>query len=423
MNVLHDNAVDGGVVIVGAGQAGGRAAETLRSEGFEGRVTLIGEEVERPYERPSLSKEMLLDTSVETIAWLHAPEFYAEQDIALKLGVSATAIDRNARSISLSDGSRLEYGVLLLATGARVRMLDVPGAAEHCHYVRSLEDSRALRAKLVAGKRVVVIGAGFIGLEVAAAATTRGCDVTVIEATDAPLGRVAPPLLRDYYRVLHSSHGVALRFDAQVVGMASDGDVVVVTTNTGETWPADIVVAGIGVIPNAELAQAAGLGCDRGILVDAFGATGDPRVLAAGDVARHHNPLLDRAILLESWQNAQNQAIALARNIASKGDAVPYSEIPWFWSDQYGINLQIYGLLEDDGEFAVRGDPTSDHWLMAQIRDGRIVFAAGINAARDLRPLRELMKLGAVVTRGDIEDQAIAMPELLRRARAPRSVA
>ena len=418
MSLLHDEAVARGVVIVGAGQAGGRAAETLRSEGFTGRITLIGDEVERPYERPSLSKEMLLDTSAETIAWLHTPDFYAEQDIALKLGVAAVSIDRDARSVSLSDGASVDYGVLLLATGARVRTLPIPGAEAHCHYVRSLEDSRALRAKLSTGTRVVVIGAGFIGLEVAAAAITRGCDVVVIEAADAPLGRVAPSLLQDYYRRLHADKGVTFRFGTQVVGIASQGAAAVVTTDTGEAWPADIVVAGIGVIPNAEIAESAGLGCDRGIVVDAFGATDDPRILAAGDVARHHNPLLDRSILLESWQNAQNQAIALARNIARNGEPVPYAELPWFWSDQYGVNLQIYGLLEEDGAFAVRGDPTSAQWLMTQIVDGRIVFAAGINAARDLRPMREIIKLGAPVTRADIEDTSIATAELLRRARA-----
>ena len=416
--MLHDAAVTGGVVIVGAGQAGGRAAETLRSEGFTGRITLIGDEVERPYERPSLSKEMLLDTSAETIAWLHEPNFYAEQDIALKLGVAAVSIDRDARRVMLSDGTGVDYGVLLLATGARVRTLPIPGADAHCHYVRSLEDSRALRTKLTAGKRVVVIGAGFIGLEVAAAAIARGCEVVVIEAADAPLGRVAPPMLQDYYRSLHADKGVSFRFGAQVVGIAPQGEGAVVTTDTGETFPADIVIAGIGVIPNAEIAHAAGLACDRGIVVDEFGATEDPYILAAGDVARHHNPLLDRSILLESWQNAQNQAIALARNIARDTDPVPYAELPWFWSDQYGINLQIYGLLEEGGAFAVRGDPASAQWLMTQIVDGRIVFAAGINAARDLRPMRELIKLGAPASRADIEDTSIATAELLRRARA-----
>ena len=423
MSKLHDNALAGGVVIIGAGQAGGQAAETLRSEGFTGRITLIGDDVERPYERPSLSKEMLLDASTETISWLHAPDFYAEQDIALKLGVSAVGIDRDQRRIALSDGSHLDYGVLLLATGARVRTLDVPGAEAHCHYVRSLEDSRALRVRLAPGKRVLVIGAGFIGLEVAAAAITRGCDVVVIEAADGPLGRVAPPLLRDYYRALHGKRGVTFRFGAQVVGISPQIGRAAVKTDTNESWSADIVVAGIGVIPNAEIAEAAGLACDRGIIVDAFGATEDPRVLAAGDVARHHNPLLDRSILLESWQNAQNQAIAIARNIASAGDPAPYAELPWFWSDQYGINLQIYGLLEEGGEFAVRGDPVSDNWLIAQIVDGRIVFAAGINAARDLRPMRELIKLGASIARGDIENLAIGTAELLRRARAERAAA
>ncbi len=422
MNALHDSALERGVVIVGAGQAGGRAAETLRSEGFTGRVTLIGDETERPYERPSLSKEMLLDTSVETIAWLHDPEYYAQQDIALKLGVAAVAIDRAARRVTLSDGSQVDYGVLLLATGARVRTLDVPGA-EHCHYVRSLADSRALRAKLAPGKRVVVIGAGFIGLEIAAAAIARGCEVVVIEVAGAPLGRVAPPLLQDYYHALHRRHGTTLRFGTQVTEIVSANGVVTVKTDRDEAWPADIVVAGIGAIPNAEIAEAAGLACDRGIVVDSFGVTDDAHILAAGDVARHRNPLLDRFVLLESWQNAQNQAIALARNIASAASPVAYAELPWFWSDQHGVNLQIYGLLEETGDLVVRGDPTSDQWLMAQIRDGRIVFAAGVNAARDLRPLRELMKLGAPVEPGDLADVTIATAELLRRARAQAAAA
>jgi NADPH-dependent 2,4-dienoyl-CoA reductase/sulfur reductase-like enzyme len=418
MSKLRDQALEGGVVIVGAGQAGGRAAETLRRQGFTGRITLIGDEAERPYERPSLSKEMLLDPSCETIAWLHGPEFYAAQNIDLKLGIAATAIDPQARRVMLSDGSSVDYGVLLLTTGAQVRRLDVPGAGDRCHYIRSLEDSRALRGKLVAGKRVVVIGAGFIGLEVAAAAITRGCEVVVIEAADGPLGRVAPAMLRDYYRALHAARGVTFRFGAQVVGIAPRGDGYVVITNGDEAWPADIVVAGIGVIPNSRLAEEAGLACDRGILVDEYGATADPRIFAAGDVARHHNPLLDRSVLLESWQNAQNQAIAIARNIASDGEQTPYAELPWFWSDQYGINLQIYGLLEDGGEFVVRGDPASESWLIVQLVGGRIVFAAGINAARDLRPLRELMKLRALVAAADIADTKAALPELLRRARA-----
>jgi NADPH-dependent 2,4-dienoyl-CoA reductase/sulfur reductase-like enzyme len=230
-------------------------------------------------------------------------------------------------------------------------------------------------------------------------------------------------MLRDHYRMLHETRGVSFRFGAQVVGIAERGGGFVVTTNTGERLPADLVVAGIGVIPNAEIAEAAGLACDRGIVVDEYGATVDPRIFAAGDVARHHNPLLDRSVLLESWQNAQNQAIAIARNIATDGEPAPYAELPWFWSDQYGINLQIYGLVEEGGQFVVRGDPASNQWLMAQLVDGRIVFAAGINAARDLRPVRELMKLRAPVAATDLADTAIAMPELLRRARAGAAAA
>ena len=422
MTALRDRALAKGVVIVGAGQAGGRAAEALRAAGFAGSVTLIGNEVERPYERPSLSKEMLCDISSETITWLHSPDFYREQDIDLRLGIAVASIDRAGSAVVLSDGSRLDYGVLLLATGSRARRLDIPGA-EHCAYIRSLEDSRSLRDRLQAGRHLVVVGAGFIGLEVAAAAIERGCRVTVIEVGSAPLGRVAPPLLQDFYTTLHAQHGVSFRFGTQVVAIRGEDGAHRVETDTGERIEADLVVAGIGAIPNDELAMAAGLGCDRGIRVDAFGATDDPSIFAAGDVARHFNPLLDRQILLESWQNAQDQAIAISRNLASAEVPQPYAAIPWFWSDQYGANLQIYGMLADAGELVTRGDPGSSSWIVAQFTQDRIQFAAGINAARDLRPVRELMKLGASVSQAAFADATTKTADLLRIAKSSQVAA
>ncbi|HEY0315892.1 MAG TPA: FAD-dependent oxidoreductase, partial [Sphingomonas sp.] len=348
----------------------------------------------------------------------HAPEYYDEQGIMLRLGIEARGIDRKARRVLLSDGSDLEYGALLLATGARPRTLPGPGGQDHCLYLRSIEDSRALRPLLDGGRRLVVIGAGFIGLEVAAAAVSRGCAVTVVEAGDSPLGRVAPPLLRDYYRDLHLARGVDFRFGATVAAIERRGEERVVALASGEALVADLVVAGIGVVPNSELAAEAGLAVSDGIDVDAFGATADPYIFAAGDVAHHYNPLLGRAIRLESWQNAQNQAIAIARNLAGTGDPAPYAELPWFWSDQYDVNLQIYGLLEQGGDLVVRGDPMGRSWLLVQQVDGRVMFAAGINAARDLRPVREIMKLGLRIDPAALADEGVTTAQLLKTLKA-----
>ena len=417
MTASHDLAVVKGVVIIGAGQAGGRAAEALRAAGFGGRVTLVGDELERPYERPSLSKEMLCDISSETVTWLHSPEFYQNQGIDLRLGVAATSIDRTYNRVTLSDGSALDYGILLLATGSRARRLNVPGG-DACSYIRSLDDSRALRRDLQPGRRLVIVGAGFIGLEVAAAAIRRGCAVTVVEVGQAPLGRVAPRLLQDFYTQLHARHGVDFRLDTQVVAISDDTERHWVETSSGEKIGADLIVAGIGAIPNTELADQAGLAIDRGIRVDEFGATDDPNIFAAGDVAYHFSPLLGRHILLESWQNAQDQAIAIARNIASDGTPQSYAAVPWFWSDQYEVNLQIYGILATGGELVLRGDPSSPSWMLAQITDGRITFAAGINASRDLRPVRELMKLGAPIEIADLADTTMSTANLLRHAKS-----
>ncbi len=350
------SALTDGVVIIGASQAGARAAEALRNQGFAGPVTLLGDEVELPYERPSLSKEMLIDPGKETIAWVQKQEFYQAKDITLRTGVAAKAIDRAARQVALSDGSSLGYGALILATGARARHVNVPGAtAETCHYVRTLEDSRRLRDKLIPGAHVVVIGAGFIGLEVAAAAIKRGCAATVVELATAPLGRVMPATIGSFYESYHTAQGVKFRFNTQLAAIESRNGGLVVATATGEEIPADVIVAGIGVIPNAELAADAGLAVDRGVVVDEYGATEDPLVFAVGDVSRHFNPRFNRHILLESWQNAQNQAIAVAKNLAHPEARAPYAEVPWFWSDQYDLNLQMYGLSEIDSVAVRRG--------------------------------------------------------------------
>jgi NAD(P)H-nitrite reductase large subunit len=269
-----------GVVILGAGQAGGRAAEALRRQGFGGAITLVGDEAELPYERPSLSKDMLIHPETEKIDWVQTADFYREHAINFRLGDPARRIDPAARIVELAGGACLDYGALILATGARVRRLDIPGV-EHVRYVRTLADSRALRDRLAAGSRLVVIGAGFIGLEVAAAAVARGAQVTVLEMGAAPLGRVVPAVVGAAYRDIHEARGVAFRFGARPVAVHEQDDGFAVELADGERLAADTVVAGIGVIPNAELAVAAGLAAERGVITDEFAATSDPAIFAS----------------------------------------------------------------------------------------------------------------------------------------------
>ncbi len=418
---VRQAALSDGVVIVGAGQAGGRAAEALRGQGFVGAITLIGDEHELPYERPSLSKEMLHVADKEAIAWVQKPEFYSANNIRVLTGTRATAIDRTTRHVKLADGETLHYGALIIATGARVRHLDLPGAtAENCHYIRTLADSRALRDRLTEGSRVVVIGAGFIGLEAAAAGVKRGCDVTVIEIGPQPLGRVVPEQIGAWYQSLHTGHGVKFLFNAGLVKFHTRETGVVVETKAGDMIPADTVIVGIGVIPNSEIAAEAGLPVERGIIVDEFGLTADPHIFAAGDVARHFNPIFNKHILLESWQNAQNQAIAIAKNLAASAGATPYAELPWFWSDQYDVNLQMFGLSEPGAETVIRGNPEGKSWMLLQLKDSRIICAIGMNAARDLRPVRDLINMGAILKPEELADTGVSLADIMRREKRER---
>ena len=396
MKAAQDAAVADGVVVVGAGQAGGRFCEGLRAAGFAGRITLVGDEAHAPYERPSLSKDMLLDLAGEAVAWVRAVEHYAAEGIELRLNVRATAIERGARVVMLSDGTALGYGALVLATGGRPRRLAVPGAGHPAvTYLRTLDDSRALRARLRPGVRLAVVGAGFIGLEVAAAARRHGIPAVVIEAGARAMARAVPPEISDGHAALHRRHGVDLRFDTALMAVEDRDGRPVLHLSDGAPVVADLVVAGIGTVPNDEPAAAAGLRTDTGIVVDEFGRTDDPFVFAAGDVARHFNPVFGRHILLESWQNAQNQALAVARTLA--GAPAPYAEVPWFWSDQYEVNLQIAGLPVPGGRTVVRGSPADGTGVVFQFDGDRLACAAGVNAARDVRVAKEMIALGGQV--------------------------
>ena len=401
------------VVIIGAGQAGGRAAEALRQGGHAGPITIVGDEVHPPYERPALSKEFLADADPAKIAWIRPGPWYAENGITLLSGRRATRIDRARKTVALDDGTSLTYGALILATGARPRLLPLDGA-DHpsVTYLRTIDDSRKLFPSLGPGGRIVVIGAGFIGLEVAAAAHARGAEVTVLEIGERPMARGVPALVGAFYADLHRAKGIDLRFGTSVRRISDADGQAVVELGSGETIGADAVVVGIGVIPNDGLAAEAGLAVDNGIVVDAYGRTSDPAIYAAGDATNHLNPRLGRLVRLESWQNAQNQAIAVARNIL--GAETEYAEVPWFWSDQFGVNLQIAGIPETGDEVIRRGTLGAGPALFFHVRDGKLAAAIGIDSARDIRFAKEIIALGGKVTPAELADPSIGLANIHR---------
>lgn len=401
------------IVIVGAGHAGGRAAQGLRQAGFAGRVVLVGAEPHLPYERPPLSKALLTGDEGIDKALLHDESFYADQNIELRAGTPATAIDPAGHTIAIEGGETLAYDTLLLATGARVRKLPIPGAdLDGVHYLRTIEDSQAIRAGLSADARVAVIGGGFIGLEVAASARSRGCQVCVLEAAERLMGRSVAPEISDWFADLHRGHGVDLRLGARIEAIEGDGRVQGIALAGGETVPADLAIIGIGIVANTELAEAAGLEVDNGIVVDEFGRTSDPDIYAVGDVANQPNAFLGRRVRLESYQNAQDQAIAVARNMV--GEARPYEDSLWVWSDQYDVNLQMTGMPETWDALVWRGEAASGSFMAFYLRDGRVIAVNTVNSGRDMRAAQRLMASGNRVDPAQLADPTVKLIKLAR---------
>lgn len=403
-------------VIVGAGQAGGWAAAALRNEGFDGRVTLLGEEPHPPHERPPLSKALLTGDWTPEKTHLHKPGFLADRHIEFQAGARVTRLEPAMRRLHLAGGQLLGYDRLLLATGARARRLALPGGdLAGVHYLRTIDDARGIRDDLVAGAGVVIVGGGYVGLEVAASARKRGCRVTVIEALGALMQRTAPPAIGRYFADLHRAHGVDIRLGLGIAAFQGSSRVERVLCADGSTILADAVIVGVGALPNAELAQQAGLAVDNGIVTDEFGRTSDPHVFAAGDATNHFNPRLGRRLRLESWQNAQNQAIAAAK--AMCGKPVPYAEIPWFWSDQYDRNLQIAGVPERYDSVVLRGaadgDPRTASFLLFALAADRLVAAYAVNNPRDLRTARQFIERGAPVDAARLADPRAPLRDLL----------
>jgi p-cumate 2,3-dioxygenase ferredoxin reductase subunit len=385
------------VVIVGAGQAGGRAAEALRGAGHVGPITLIGEEAHLPYERPQLSKSILLDSEPNP-AFIRAAGDWAELDVTLSTSSRVVTADIERREIGLEDGRVFAFDRLLLATGTRPRrMPELERSALPVSYLRCMDDALALRRALQPGRNVVLIGGGVIGLEVASAAVARGCHVVVLEKKAAVLPQVGSPALSQYARELHATRGVKIMCGASIKQATARG----IELDDGTIVPADIVLVGIGVEASVDLAHQLGLNSDHGIKVDTSGATAIEGVHAAGDVAEQWSRCHDRWMRLENWANAQNQAIATAKSIA--GEATAYETPPWFWSDQYDANIQIVGH-PGGGDEILRGNVADGRFTALSIRDSEVIGGVTVNAARDMSVLRRLVASRKMIDRNDLEN-------------------
>ena len=400
-------------VIVGASLAGAKAAETLRAEGFDGRVVLLGEETERPYERPPLSKEYLQGKAEKSKIYVHSEDWYAGHDVDLRLGVAAVSLDPAQQQVMLSDGSSVNYDQLLLATGASPRRLRVPGAdLDGVLYLRTAADSERLKAALGGGGQLVVAGAGWIGLEVTAAARVAGCEVTVVEPEAVPLNRALGPELGQVFADLHTGHGVRFRFGEGVSELRGSGRVSEVVTSSGARLPADVVVVGIGVVPNSGLAEDAGLATGNGILVDASLRASAPGVFAAGDVANAMNPLLGRRLRVEHWANALNSGPAAAR--AMLGQDVSYDRVPYFFSDQYDLGMETSGVPEPGGydEVVYRGDRQAREFIAFWLSGGTLVAGMNVNVWDVTEPIQELIRSGRKLDPARLADPDVPLAEV-----------
>lgn len=394
-----------GVVIVGGGQAGFQVAASLRADGYAGPIRIVSEERHPPYQRPPLSKGLLLGKMGKDRLLFRQPAFYEAQGIELALGERVEAIDRAARTVRTASGRSFPYEALVLATGTRVRALPVPGAdLDGVVYLRTIEDSEDLARRIEAAGRVVVIGGGFIGLEVAAAARMLGRPVTVLEAADRPMGRVVAPVISRFFTDLHRGHGVELVVNARIARIEGEGGRArAVVMGDGARHPADLVVVGIGVLPNVGLAEAAGLACADGVVVDEHGRTTDPAIFAAGECTSHPSRFAGGRVRLESVQNAVDQAKAVAAAIL--GRPYPYDEVPWFWSDQYDIKLQMVGISRGHDREALRGDPASGKFSVFYFKGRRLIAIDSINRPSDHMVGRKLLAAGTALTPEQAADE------------------
>lgn len=408
------------ILVIGGGQAGAQAIASLRLWGYEGALRLIGEEPALPYQRPPLSKAYLKGEMSAERLYFKPDDWYAAQNVDTRLGVKATAIDRSARTVSLSDGSTASYDALILATGSRPRPLPVEGAnLAGVHELRDLKDVDGLKPVVGPGKRMVIIGAGYIGLEAAAVARALGAEVTVLEMADRVLARVTSPVMSAFYTKLHEDNGVTINTSARLEALeGKDGKVTTARLADGTALPADIVLVGIGILPNDDLAASAGIACDTahggGILVDEDARTNDPRIFAAGDCAVRPLVHYGRTGRLESVHNAIEQGKLAAAAILGRDR--PNLDVPWFWSDQYDAKLQIAGLSQGYDQHIVRGDPETGAFAVFYFKSGRLIAVDAVNAAPEFIVTKKLIISGTTLAPADLQDTSLSMKELAAKA-------
>jgi 3-phenylpropionate/trans-cinnamate dioxygenase ferredoxin reductase subunit len=398
-------------VIVGASLAGAKAAETLRAEGFEGRVPLIGTETRRPYERPPLSKGLLLGTAEPDSPYVHDAEWYAAHDIDLRLGTTVTAIDRAAKQVHTDGGEQIGYDRLLLTTGSSPRKLPVPGAdLGNVLFLRTFDDSDRLAAVLADGVRLTIIGSGWIGLEIAAAARTRGATVTVVTPDSVPLQHVLGDEVAAIFADLHTAHGVDFRYGTHATELRGDGDVSQVVLDDGSVLETDYVLIAIGAAPNVDLATAAGLDVENGVLVDGLHRTSDPDIFAAGDIANIDHPLLHARVRVEHWENALDSGPAAARSML--GSEAPWDHLPYFFTDQYDLGMEYAGWLAPGAkpEIVVRGDLKGRECIVFWTVDGRVAAGMNVNIWDVTVQIQNLIRAGLKGATVDLKQ--LADPEI-----------
>lgn len=379
------------IVIIGAGQAGGQAVASLRQFGYKEEIVLFGDESHLPYQRPFLSKQYLSGEHEEGRVFLRAEKFYNDQNITLRIGERVASIDPSAQQISTDKGEKIDYQDLILATGSRPRILNIAGSdLGGIHYLRTLDDVNAIKPTLVEGKKMVIVGGGYIGLEVASVAVTAGMDVTVIETEERILKRVTTPEMSEFYHKLHTDRGVKIVLNSGVNGFEAKNDSKKLShvLCKDQTLEADVAIVGIGIIPNIELAQEAQLDCDNGITTDGFCLTSAPHIYAIGDCSNHPNPVLKRRLRLESVPNAMDQAKVAASNIVGKEKT--YSAVPWFWSDQFELKLQMVGYSADSDSQVLRGNKEQQQFSIFYLKNNCLVAVDAVNSAREFMAGRKL---------------------------------
>jgi 3-phenylpropionate/trans-cinnamate dioxygenase ferredoxin reductase component len=381
------------VIIIGAGQAGFQAAHSLRQGGFAGKITLVGDEPYLPYQRPPLSKAFMLGTQDEEGLLLRQPDFYVQNTIDITIKQRAIAIHRTQKHVQLTDGQQLQYDHLVLATGARVRKLELQGAElDGVFYMRSLDDAKDIKSRMESATNIIVIGGGFIGLEFAAVARKFGKNVTIIEAQSRLMARAVAPIMSEYFAQQHQAHGVNILLNTQIDSIIGHTKVSGLKLKDGTIILADLVVVGIGVIANDTLAHEAGLTCKNGIVVDECLCTIDPAIYAIGDCVQHHNVFANAAIRVESVQNAIDQAKCVANNIM--GEKIPYKAVPWFWSDQYDLKLQMVGINTGFDMAVTRGDSATRKFSVFMYKEGQLIGIDCVNRPADHMLGRKLIGQG-----------------------------